>query len=231
MLPDFVRRDLREVLARLRLSGYNFEEEWFESHLEFRFPKIGSIAADGVELELRQALEPWNVLAEETHSGHTVRTVDSSMERMQVKMSGFTTESRYVVTCNGRRVPLQLTGEPGVALGGVRFRARRLSASMHPTVPVHAPLVFHLIDCLKGYSIGQCTYHVGPPDGGSYAARPVNAAEAEGRRIERFKVTRPALSPMAAPEEEINPLFPMTLDLRLPLRGKKSKIDTPGFVS
>ena len=231
MLPDFVRRDLREVLARLRLSGYNFEEEWFESHLEFRFPKIGSIAADGVELELRQALEPWNVLAEETHSGHTVRTVDSSMERMQVKMSGFTTESRYVVTCNGRRVPLQLTGEPGVALGGVRFRARRLSASMHPTVPVHAPLVFHLIDCLKGYSIGQCTYHVGPPDGSSYAARPVNAAEAEGRRIERFKVARPALSPMAAPEEEINPLFPMTLDLRLPLRGKKSKIDTPGFVS
>src|SRR6204780_4366053 len=155
MLPDFIRRDLREVLVQLRLSGYNFEVEWFDSHLEFRFPKIGSIAADGVELELRQALEPWNVLAEETHSGRTVRSVDSSMERMQVKVSGFSSESRYVVTCNGRRVPLQLTGEPGVALGGLRFRARRLSASLHPTVPVHAPLVFHLIDSLRGYSIGQ----------------------------------------------------------------------------
>jgi uncharacterized protein (DUF2126 family) len=231
MLPEFVTRDLREILARLRLSGYNFEDEWFDAQLEFRFPKIGSIAADGVELELRQALEPWNVLAEETYSGRTVRTVDSSMERIQVRVSGFTTESRYVVACNGRRVPLQPTGESGVALGGVRFRARRLSASLHPTVPVHAPLVFHLIDCLRGCSIGQCTYHVGPPDGGSYAARPVNAAEAEGRRMERFKVHPPAPCPMAAPAEEINPLFPMTLDLRLPPRGQKAQIDTPGLVS
>jgi uncharacterized protein (DUF2126 family) len=231
MLPDLIRRDLREVLARLRLSEFNFEDEWFDAHAEFRFPKIGSIAADGVELELRQALEPWNVLAEETHSGSTVRTVDSSMERLQVKVSGFITESRYVVACNGRRVPIQLTPEPGTALGGVRFRARRLSASLHPTVPVHAPLVFHLIDCLKGYSIGQCTYYVGPPDGGSYRARPVNAAEAEGRRMERFQVATAALSPMAAPEEEINPLFPMTLDLRLPPRGQKTQIDTPGLAS
>jgi uncharacterized protein (DUF2126 family) len=231
MLPDIIKRDLREVLARLRLSGYNFEDEWFDAHLEFRFPKIGAVAADGVELELRQALEPWNVLAEETYSGRTVRTVDSSMERMQVKVSGFTMESRYVVACNGRKVPLQLTGEPGGALGGVRFRARRLSASLHPTVPVHAPLVFDLIDYMRGYSIGQCTYHVGPPTGGSYPARPVNAAEAEGRRMDRFKVAPPSLSPMAVPEEEINPLFPMTLDLRLPPRGQKTQIDTPGLVS
>jgi uncharacterized protein (DUF2126 family) len=231
MLPEFVRQDLREVLARLRSSGYNFEDEWFDSHLEFRFPKIGAIAADGVELELRQALEPWNVLAEETHSGRPARTVDSSMERMQVKVSGLTMESRYIVACNGRRVPIQLTGEPGVALGAVRFRARRLSASLHPTVPVHAPLVFHLIDSLRGYSIGQCTYHVGPPDGRSYAARPVNAAEAEDRRMERFQMVAPALSPMAALAEEINPLFPMTLDLRVPPPGQKTRIGTQGLVS
>ena len=234
MLPEFVRRDLREVLAKLRSSGYNFEDEWFESHLEFRFPKIGSIAADGVELELRQALEPWNVLAEETFSGNTVRSVDSSMERMQVKLSGFTMESRYVVACNGRRVPLQLIGEPGTALAGVRFRARRLSASLHPTVPVHAPLVFHLIDSLRGCSIGQCTYHVGSPDGRLYSARPANAAEAADRRMERFRVTTPALSPAAAPEEEgneINPHFPMTLDLRLPPPRRKTQIETPGLAS
>ncbi|MGA2730765.1 MAG: transglutaminase family protein, partial [Terracidiphilus sp.] len=231
MLPGFVSRDLREVLALLRLSGYNFENEWFDSHLEFRFPKIGSIAADGVELELRQALEPWNVLAEETYSGRTVRTVDSSMERMQVKLSGFSMEYRYVVACNGRRMPLEPTGEPGVAIGGVRFRARRLSASLHPTVPVHAPLVFHLIDCLRGYAIGQCTYHVGPPDGSSYAARPVNAAEADGRRMERFQVAPPALSPMAAPDEEISPHFPMTLDLRLPRRAQNTQTETTGSVS
>jgi len=231
MLPDFVRRDLREVLARLQSSGYNFEDEWFDSHMEFRFPKIGSIAADGVELELRQALEPWNVLAEETFSGRTVRTVDSSMERIQVKVSGFAMESRYVVACNGRRVPLQLTGEPGTVLAGVRFRARRLSASLHPTIPVHAPLVFHLIDRLRGYSIGQCTYHVGPPGGRSYSVRPANAAEAEDRRLERFQVATPALDQMAGLEEDINPLFPMTLDLRLPARGQKTQFEMPGLVS
>jgi uncharacterized protein (DUF2126 family) len=109
MLPHFIGRDFSDVIAQLRRSGYNFEEKWFASHFEFRFPKIGSITADGVALELRQALEPWNVLAEETTSGRTVRSVDSSLERIQVKVSGFTTESRYVVACNGRRVPLNPT--------------------------------------------------------------------------------------------------------------------------
>jgi uncharacterized protein (DUF2126 family)/transglutaminase-like putative cysteine protease len=231
MLPEFVRRDLREVLGLLQSFGYNFEDEWFDSHLEFRFPKIGSIAADGVELELRQALEPWNVLAEETFSGRTVRSVDSSMERIQVRLSGVTLESRYAVACNGRRVPLQLTGEFGSALAGVRFRARRLSATLHPTIPVHAPLVFHLIDRLSGNSIGQCTYHVGPPDNRLYTARPTNATEADDRRMERFQVASPAINPIDVPEEEINPLFPMTLDLRLPTREQKTKIETPGLLS
>ena len=99
-----------------------------------------------MELELRRALEPWNVLAEETASGRTVRNVDSSVERVQVKVSGLTADSRYIVACNGRRVPLQPAAEPGVAVAGVRFRARKLSATMHPTIPVHSPLTFTLID-------------------------------------------------------------------------------------
>src|SRR5664279_517012 len=168
MLPEFVKRDLFEVLAHLRRSGCDLEEQWFDAHLEFRFPKIGSIAAEGVELELRHALEPWNVLAEESISGGTVRTVDSSLERIQVKVTGITEESRYVVACNGRRMPLQLNREAGVAVAGVRYRARSLSATLHPTVPVHAPLVFNLIDCWRDRSIGQCAYHVVPPDGRLY---------------------------------------------------------------
>ncbi len=227
MLPYFVRRDLAEVLAQLRRSGFNFEDEWFASHLEFRFPKIGSITADGIELELRRALEPWNVLAEETVSGRTVRSVDSSLERIQVGVSGITADSRYVVACNGRRVPLQPAAEPGVMIAGVRYRARRLSVTLHPTVPVHAPLEFDLIDTWMQRSIGQCTYHVEPTDGRTYTSRPANAAEAESRRLERFHVNSPSLNLAAIPEEEINPIFPGTLDLRVPPPAAKNYVGTP----
>jgi uncharacterized protein (DUF2126 family) len=216
MLPHFVQRDFFEVLAHLRAAGYNFEEKWFAAQMEFRFPKIGSISVDGIELELRQGLEPWNVLAEETTSGGTARTVDSSLERMQVKMTGLTTQSRYVVACNGRMVPLQPTGAPGEFVAAVRYRARQLSATLHPTIPVHAPLVFDIIDRWKERSIGRCTYHAGPPDGSIYSNRPVDAAEARARRLARFEVATATLDTMAAPAEEMNPVFPMTLDLRLP---------------
>jgi uncharacterized protein (DUF2126 family) len=227
MLPHFVRRDLSEVVTLLRRSGFNFEDEWFASQLEFRFPKVGSIVADGIELELRRALEPWNVLAEETVSGRTVRSVDSSLERMQVKVSGLPTESRYVVACNGRKVPLQPTADPGVMVAAVRYRARSLSTSLHPTVPVHAPLVFDLIDRWMERSIGECAYHVEPPDARQYTTRPTNAAEAEGRRLERFQVTTPLLGAAAIPDDETNPIFPGTLDLRLPVRGRNGMPGRP----
>ncbi len=219
MLPHFVKRDLSEVLAHLRQSGFDFEDAWFAAHFEFRFPSIGSVTADGVELELRRALEPWNVLAEEAVSGRTVRNVDSSLERIQVKLSGMTSDSRYVVTCNGRRVPLQPTAEPGVSVAGVRFRARNLSATLHPTVPVHAPLVFELIDLWVNRAIGQCTYHVAPPEGRVYTGRPVDAAEADARRAERFTVNTPAKDSITPPPAELNPIFPGTLDLRMPSPG------------
>jgi uncharacterized protein (DUF2126 family) len=230
MLPHFVRRDFSDVITQLRRSGYNFQEKWFASHFEFRFSKIGSVATEGVELELREALEPWNVLAEETTSGRTVRSVDSSLERIQVKVSGFTTESRYVVACNGRRVPLNPTGDPGEAVAGVRYRARQLSASLHPTIPVHAPLVFDLIDRWNERSIGRCIYHTKPPDGRIYTARPVNAKEAEDRRQERFQVSNDPPNLMTAPEDEINTHFPMTLDLRLPAAADKRHTEKQGLV-
>jgi uncharacterized protein (DUF2126 family) len=188
---------------------------------------------------LRQALEPWNVLAEETTSGRTFRAVDSSFERIQVKVSGFTTENRYVVTCNGRKVPFYPTGErssgeAGETVASVRYRARQLSAELHPTVPVHAPLIFDIIDRWKERSIGRCAYHVGSPDGRAYTARPANAKEAADRRRERFQKLEAAPGRMALPEEEINPIFPMTLDLRLrppgsPL-GQAAHLENPGLV-
>ena len=229
MLPHFVWHDFSDVLDQLRGSGYNFEEKWFASHLEFRFPKIGSITAEEVELELRQALEPWNVLAEETTSGGTVRTVDSSLERIQVKVSGFTTDSRYLVACNGRMVPLHPTGEPGEAVAAIRYRARRLSAALHPTIPVHTPLIFDIIDRWKERSIGRCTYHSRPADGQMHTARPINAREAEDRRQKRFEKSNNAYSRISMPEEESNPIFPMTLDLRVLAPRQKTRVEKPGL--
>ena len=223
MLPHFIQRDLLEVIAALQQSGFAFEPEWFASHLELRFPKIGSIAVNGVELELRRALEPWNVLAEESSSGRTVRNVDSSVERIQVRISGWGADCRYVVACNGRRVPLEAASEPGVAVGAVRFRARRLSALLHPTVPVHSPLTFTLIDALTARSIAQCVYRIEPPEGRGYSGRPANAAEALVRRLERFEVAD-SVVPVAMPAEESNPVFPGTLDMRIPARCPNDRV-------
>ena len=228
MLPHFVQKDFLEVLTHLRGSTYDMDPAWFASHFEFRFPKIGSVAADGVEIELRQALEPWNVLAEETTSGGTGRSVDSSLERMQVKVTGLVIDSRYVVACNGRRVPLSPTGDPGEAVAGIRYRARRLSAALHPTIPVHTPLVFDLIDTWKSQAIARCTYFAGPPDGSLHQTRPVDASEARARRQQRFQASVPSAEPMAAPPEENNPIFPMTLDLRWPQRVDANAADRPG---
>ncbi len=217
------------MLAHLRQSGFEIEADWFGAHFEFRFPKIGSVSADGVEIELRRALEPWNVLAEETVSGRTVRNVDSSVERIQLKVSGLTGDSRYMVACNGRRVPLHLTTEPGIAVAGVRFRARRLSATMHPTIPVHSPLTFTLIDRRNQRSLGQCVYRIEPPEGREYKSRPVDAIEALARRLERFEVVDP-ITPVPIPWEESNPIFLGTLDLRIPPPSPSVRIETQEFL-
>jgi uncharacterized protein (DUF2126 family)/transglutaminase-like putative cysteine protease len=230
MLPHYVRQDFLEVLAMVQRFGYKIDEEWYAPHLDFRFPKIGSIAIDGLELELRQALEPWHVLGEEASAGGIVRSVDSSLERIQVKLTGLT-ESRYVVDCNGRRVPLRPTGKPGEGVAGVRFIARRPPSCLHPTIPVQSPLVFHIYDLWKERSIGGCTYHVAHPSGKWYSTRPADATEAESRRAERFQNFAGALASGLAAEEEPNPNSPMTLDLRWPPPSQTSRLGTPAVSS
>ena len=215
LLPHFLIQDFHDVLATLRQFGYAFSEDWFAPQIEFRFPKIGSVAIRGIEIELRQALEPWHVLAEDVSQGAPVRTVDSSLDRLQVKVSGLT-ESRYTLACNGRRVPLHPTGRVGEAVAGVRYRAWQLQTCLHPTIPVHAPLVFDIVDEWNGRSLGGCTYHVAHPGGRSYSARPINSYEAESRRLARFEESGHTPGPMVVPEEASNPVLPMTLDLRRP---------------
>jgi uncharacterized protein (DUF2126 family)/transglutaminase-like putative cysteine protease len=213
MLPHFVDQDFDDVLTELGQAGFAFEKAWFAPHYEFRFPVLGSIAQRGVVLELRTAIEPWHVLGEEPGGGGTVRYVDSSLERLQVKVRGMT-DSRHIVTCNGRRLPLHATGTNGEYVAGVRYRAWQPPTCLHPTIPVHAPLVFDIVDAWMGRSIGGCTYHVAHPGGRAHERFPVNANEAEGRRSARFfPMGHTPGSLLVLPEEE-HPDTPFTLDLR-----------------
>jgi uncharacterized protein (DUF2126 family) len=215
LLPHFVREDLGDVLADLDEAGYSFDPSWFDPHVEFRFPRYGSIEHRGVVLELRQAIEPWNVMGEEPGAGGTVRYVDSSVERLQVKVDGLV-DTRHVVTCNGRRVPLHPTGTNGQFVAGVRYRAWQPPSCLHPTIGVHSPLVMDIVDTWTGRSIGGCTYHVAHPGGRSYDRLPVNAFEAESRRIARFFKSGHTPGPMTVGESRPSKEFPFTLDLRRP---------------
>jgi uncharacterized protein (DUF2126 family) len=213
LLPHFVAADFADVVEELQAAGLPLEFDWFAPHFEFRFPKVGDFAARGVAVELRHALEPWHVLGEEGSAGATVRFVDSSVERLQVKVTGMAPD-RYALTCNGVVVPLQPTGTVGEAVAGVRYRAWQPAACLHPTLGVHAPLVFDLVDTWMNRSLGGCQYHVMHPGGRHYDSFPVNAYEAESRRLARFfrfGHTPGRRAPRPAPA---NPDFPFTLDLR-----------------
>jgi uncharacterized protein (DUF2126 family)/transglutaminase-like putative cysteine protease len=213
MMPHFVAQDIRDVARDLRAAGYAFEEHWFEPFIEFRFPRFGTVVYEGVEMELRQAIEPWNVLGEEVSNGGTARYVDSSVERMQLLVRGLT-DGRHIVACNGRMLPLHPTGVPGEYVAAVRFRAWSPWSALHPSIKVQAPLTFDLVDTWSGRAIGGCTYHVVHPGGRSEAGSPVNANAAEARRFARFWAHGHTPGPMTVLKEERNPSFPMTLDLR-----------------
>jgi uncharacterized protein (DUF2126 family) len=213
MLPHFVWADLREVLADLRNAGFVFQDEWFAPHFEFRFPRHGSVRFQNIELELRHALEPWPVLGEEAGQGGTARYVDSSMERLQVRVTGLT-EGRHFVTVGGRRVPLVPTGVHGEMVGGVRYRAWHPASALHPSIGTHTPLIFDLYDAWNRRAVAGCTYHVAHPAGRNYETFPVNAYEAEARRLSRFEPFGHTPYGYWPAEEAPNPDYPHTLDLR-----------------
>ena len=213
MLPHFCETDFRDIISDLRDAGFPFEFAWFAPHFEFRFPRIGDFAQRDVEVELRTALEPWHVLGEEGAAGATVRYVDSSLERMQVKVRGLSSD-RFALLCNGHRVPLHSTGTNGESIAGIRYRAWQPPNCLQPTIPTHAPLIFDLYDTWNQRSLGGCEYHVAHPGGRNYDTFPVNSYEAEARRLARFIATGATQGKFIAPPATPNRNFPFTLDLR-----------------
>jgi len=186
LLPHFIIADIAQVAADLRANEVAFETNWLDPFTEFRFPRIGHTVIDGVEVELRGAIEPWNTLGEESTGTGTARYVDSAVERIQIRLVG-ADRHRYLVTVNGHPLPLLATDTADVQVGGVRFRAWQPPSALHPSIGVDAPLRIELIDTVTGTSKGGCTYHVSHPGGRAYDTAPVNAAEAESRRGRRFE--------------------------------------------
>jgi uncharacterized protein (DUF2126 family) len=213
MLPHFCETDFKEVIQDLRKAGYPVEFDWFTPHFEFRFPPIGDFAQRGVQVELRTALEPWHVLGEEPGPGGTVRYVDSSLERLQIKARGLIGD-RFAITVNRHRIPLHPTGTNGEGVAGVRYRAWQPPECLQPTIGVHSPLTFDLYDTWNRRSLGGCVYHVAHPGGRSYTTYPINAYEAESRRLSRFFVQGATQGEFAPAAALPNCNFPFTLDLR-----------------
>jgi len=215
MLPHYIWEDFLDVLYDLEKVGLKMEPEWFAAHFEFRYPLCGTIGYKEIEIEVRQGMEPWHTLGEESSSSGTARYVDSSLDRLQIKVNQFQPD-RYELRANGVPLPLKNTGRQGEYICGLRYRAWQPPSCLHPTIPVDAPVYIDLVDKWTDLIVTGCRYHAGHPGGRSYDNAPINTLEASSRWKAKFDPHSHTPGPAPKPRV-IEPSFeyPMTLDLRL----------------
>jgi uncharacterized protein (DUF2126 family) len=213
LLPHWMWRDFEEVLAFAGASGLPLPEDAYRPFVDLRCPLVGSVLAGDVRLEVRNAIEPWNVLGEEQGASGTSRYVDASVERVEVLVDGLI-EGRHQVLVNGQILPLVPTGKAAQYVGGVRFRAWAPPHSLHPHLGIHHPLHFDVTDTWAKRSLGACAYHVWHPEGRGYELPPLTRFEASARRAQRFTVEPAMPWPIHPVPSTAHPDTPYTLDLR-----------------
>jgi uncharacterized protein (DUF2126 family) len=213
LLPYYLWRDLEDVMSFLADRDVALPADAFTPFLELRCPRAGTLDAGDVQLEVRNALEPWYVLGDEVTTTGTARYVDSSLERVEVRARGLIGE-RHRVLVNGVILPMHPTADADLQVAGVRFRAWCPPHSLQPHLGVHHPLRFEVIDLWAARSLGACGYHVWDPAGRAFAGLPLTRFEAAARRAQRFTREGPMPWPVRAREVRPHPDAPYTLDLR-----------------
>ncbi|MBP9892316.1 MAG: transglutaminase family protein [Planctomycetes bacterium] len=213
MLPHYLWRDFEDIARDLREHGLPLDAEWYRPFLDYRCPQAGQHQVDDLSIEIRVALEPWIVLGEQPTAGTVSRYVDSSVERLQVRVDGFV-ESRHAIAVNGWNLPLRATGKAGEGVAGLRFRAWQPPHCLQPHIGVHHPVRFDIVDLWSRRSLGAATYHVWHPEGRGFDKPPLTAFEAAARRAQRFTTQGHMPWPAEIKPTDSHGEQPVTLDLR-----------------
>ncbi|MEZ4266859.1 MAG: transglutaminase family protein [Myxococcota bacterium] len=213
LLPYYLWRDFQDVLDWLEAEGVPLPADAYLPFVDLRCPLVGRLHAGDVTVEVRNALEPWPVLGEQTTGAATSRYVDSSMERVELRVQGLTPE-RHAIVVAGLEVPLRPTETAGELVGGVRFRAWAPPYSLQPHLGIHHPLRIDVVDRWADRSLGGAAYHVWHPEGRAFDGQPLTRFEAAARRAQRFTQEGPLPWPVRPTPVAPHPDTPYTLDLR-----------------
>lgn len=218
-LPAFVWEDLAGICDDLKKHGIAFDPAWLRAPWEFRFPILGQFAlgdrkAGEFVIEFRQALEAWPLLGESPNAGTVTRTVDSSLDRLEARISDQKFLEGGLLLVNGVPCKFRATADGGAACG-IRYRAFYLTPSLQPHVPVHAPLLLEWIDGATLVVVAAARWHVWNPTNTAYAAAPANDTVAAARRAERWEDWPHTVGqPRFVPKIDFPPEGQHTLDLR-----------------